>query len=248
VGHEVDTERLGKFTIFSYTSEQLRTPGAMDLQSSTNQFVEDLQAHFGRKLTFPREVGLLLEQATQQGLGEVFRDAIFQAKFVTRTREVMNRIGKGGEGFDNSIEKSSALLKTIVKESPEDIKQQVVKEFFGLDQESFGNFLKLLEDLSWVKNFELDGRPLPIAGSPSNRPAQNVRRDASKKPEESNPSVEFTRIRNGSALGVILMMALFVIDAPVTSIGWTLSVVVVLMLCYIALASHRLVRKSDTSV
>lgn len=227
----------------------------MELQSGTTQFLEELQSHFGRKLAFPIEVGFLAEQAGRQGLHLVFRDAIFQAKFVTKTMEVMNRIGREGEGFDklssefqNSIEKSSALLKTIVKESPEDFKQHIVREFFGMDQESLGNFLRLLEDLSWVKNFELDGHSLPLAGESADKSSRTVRGSTLEQPKRPNPSAEFTRIRNGAALAILLMLLLFIIDAPVTFIGWTLSIIVVLMLFYIVLASQRLHRNSDVSV
>lgn len=227
----------------------------MELQSETIRFIDDLQGHFARKLTFSQEVGLLLQQSASQRQDEVFRDAIFQAKFVTRTREVMNRIGREGEGFDklstefqNSIEKSSALLKTIVKESPEEIKQHFVKDFFGLDQASFGNFLKLLEDLSWVKNFELDGLPLPLAGDSLKRSPQRSSVQDSNKPRAPRASEDIARIRNGAALSLVLMILLFLIDAPVTFLGWGLAIVVVLMLVYIALTSHKLVGKSDTSV
>lgn len=227
----------------------------MDLQEKTKRFIEELQTHFGRMLAFPRDVGLLLDQAHAHGMDEVFRDVIFQAKFVTRTREIMDRIGRGGEGFDklssefqNSIEKSTTLTKTIVKESPEDIKQHFVKDFFGLDQASFGNFLKLLEDLSWVKNFELDGHPLPTNGSPLKRSPKNLHNQDSEKIDTFHSSGDLERIRNGASLSFVLMIVLFLVDAPISILGWGLSIIVVLMLFYIAFTTHRFLRKSDTSL
>lgn len=218
----------------------------MDLKSDTHRFIEELQDHFSRKLAYPREVGFLMEQALVRNMEDVFRDAIFQAKFVTKTREVMNRIGREGDGFDklssefqSSIEKSSALLKTIVKESSEEIKQPFIKEFFGLDQESFGNFLKLLEDLSWVKNFELDGKTLPLGGSATEGVRQHSHNPSSRE--------DLIRIRNGAVLSIVMMILLFFVDAPVTFLGWGLAIVVALMLLYIAVTSHRIVRKSRTS-
>ncbi|HEY6951870.1 MAG TPA: hypothetical protein VI758_05650, partial [Bacteroidota bacterium] len=149
------------------------------MRESIAQFLDNLQMHFNRTLTFAREIGLLLDETKRQGLDDLFRDALFQAKFATKTREVMDRIGRGGEGFDKlsaefqaSIEKTSALLKTIVKESPDETKQLFVDKFFALDQNSFSNFLTLLQDLSWLKNWELDGNPLPLEQGPSTRSRQ----------------------------------------------------------------------------
>jgi len=226
----------------------------MDLQSNPAQFLKDLEEHFGRHLAYPAEVGSLMQQASDQGLDEVFRDAIFHAKFVTKTRELMGRIGRDGEGFDklslefqNSIEKSSALLKTIVKESPEDFKQRFVGQFFGLDQESLGNLLRLLDDLSWVKNFELDERSLPLTGSSSRRPSAGLNTGGSNGPAASGVSADIVRIRNGAVLGIVLMILFVVIDPPVTFLGWGISLVVGLLLLYIARASNKLGRRSDTS-
>lgn len=223
----------------------------MDLQATTRQFIDDLQRYSNRKLAYPREVGYLLDQATLQRLDQPFRDAIFHAKFAVKTKEIMGRIGRGGEGFDklsaefeNSIEKTSTLLKTIVKESPEEIKQRFVDDFFGLDQSSFGNFIRLLEDLAWVKNYEIDGRPLTLSGSPTKRSSDDRSEHPTIESVAEQSLVDIARIRNGAAFGFVLMMLLLFVDAPVSILGWGLIIVVMLLLSYVAIVSHKFAKKS----
>ena len=227
----------------------------MELQGTTKRFIEDLQRQYGRTLSFPEEVGFLVDQTSEEDLGQLFRDAIFHAKFATKTKEVMNRIGADGEGFDKlsvefqtSIEKASTLLKTIVKESPEEIKQHFVRDFFNLDQASFAQFMKLLEDLSWVKNWEVDGKPLPVSGKPlkSSRQSQHQHPPVGVEPTQSGE--ELAKIRNGAVFALVLMILLFIVDPPVMFLGWGLAIVVVLLLLYISMVSSMLVKKSRTSL
>ncbi len=227
----------------------------MDLKSNTRQFIEDLQKYSSRRLVFPQQVGYFIDQATLQGLEQLFRDVIFQAKFAVKTKEIMSRIGRDAEGFDklstefqNSIEKTSTLLKTIVKESPDEIKQLFVKDFFGLDQASFARFLSLLEDLSWVKNYEVDGQPLPLSRNPLKRSPDDRHEQSSEENMAEQSVGDISRIRNGSAFGLVLMVLLFFVDPPVTFLGWGLAIVVVLLLFYIAIVSHAFTKKSKSTI
>jgi hypothetical protein len=222
----------------------------MDLQTKTRQFVDDLQRYSNRKLVYPEEVGYLLDQATLRGLDQPLRDAIFHAKFAVKTREIMGRIGRDGEGFDklsvefeNSIEKTSTLLKTIVKESPEEIKQHFIRDFFSLDQSSFGNFIRLLEDLGWVKNYEIDGRQLPLSGSPTKRSSHDRSEHPSKENVAEQSVGDIARIRNGASFGFVLMILLLFVDPPLTILGWGLIIVVMLLLSYVAIVSHTFAKK-----
>lgn len=224
----------------------------MTARSDTERFVEELQTFSNRRLNFPENLTQILDLTRVQNMGDLLQDMIFHAKFAVKTKDVMARIGRDGEGyeklsseFQNSIEKTSALLKTIVKESPEDIKQYFVKNFFDLDQESFAKFMKLLEDLSWVKNWEVDGRALPAAKESENR-SDRIQVEEDSGRQKASPTMENVgRIRNGAVLGIILMILSFFADPPVTFLGWGLAVVVMLLLVSIALMSRALVKKSN---
>jgi hypothetical protein len=132
-------------------------------------FIRDLQNYSNSKLFFPAELELLVRESIVRKLGQPLMDAAFHAKFVVKTQEVMKRIGPNADGFDKlaaefqaSLEKATALVKTIVKEADEEAKKKFVQTFFPMDSESFANLMKLLSDLAWMKNWENDGKQIPI--------------------------------------------------------------------------------------
>jgi hypothetical protein len=97
-----------------------------------------------------------------------FNDAIFLAKFITKTMGVMKRIGVDGEGYDKlsaefqlNIQKVSALLKEILEVAPEQARRNMAPFFLSLTQESLEHLMILLSDLAIVKNWVLDGKQLP---------------------------------------------------------------------------------------
>ena len=213
----------------------------MQVRPDIIQFVERLQEFSAQRVRFPQEIGVLFELTNGQRQEQVLQDAIFHATFAVKTKDVMERIGRDGEGFDKlsaefqtSIEKTATLLKTIVKESPDDIKQHFVRDFFALDQASFLNFTRLLEDLRWIKNWEIDGKPLPLIAS---RSAEQAVLDNSRE--------ELGRVNKSSILGFVLMILFLVIDPPVSYLGWSIASIVIVLLLYIAVASQTL-KKTPT--
>jgi hypothetical protein len=88
----------------------------------------------------------------------------FYAKFIVRASEVMKRIGSQGEGYDKlsaefsgQMETARALLHGILEHVPE-IKVSFEERFFALTPVSFQNFVKFMQDISWIKNREIDNR------------------------------------------------------------------------------------------
>ena len=139
----------------------------MATRPEVEQFVRDLELYAKHRLSFPAEIAQFISLIHAKN-SEVFEDAIFHAKFAVKSQEIMKRIGPDGEGYDKlsaefraSVEKTSTLLKTLVKESPDELKLHMVKTFFEMNPEAFQHFMGLLVDLSWIKNWQVDGRPLP---------------------------------------------------------------------------------------
>ncbi|MEX0735969.1 MAG: hypothetical protein WD182_00910 [Bacteroidota bacterium] len=140
----------------------------MEIRTETRQFLRELELHAGKKLSYPDEVAYLVDLARGVGRLELLEDAIFHAKFVTKSYGVMKRIGADGEGygkmsgeFQASLEKVSTLLRTLVKESPDELKGKFVRSFFSLDHDSMSRLMSLLHDLTALKNWRVDGKPLP---------------------------------------------------------------------------------------
>lgn len=140
----------------------------MDARPETAQFIKELEVTFNRKLNYPQEIAQLIDLVHADGKVEVLHDVAFHAKFLTKSFGVMKRIGMDGEGYDKlsvefqtGMEKVTTLLKTIIKESPVEIKNHFVGNFFSLSHDNLSNLMKLLADLTMIKNWSLDGKPLP---------------------------------------------------------------------------------------
>ncbi|MBI3587106.1 MAG: hypothetical protein HY088_08260 [Ignavibacteriales bacterium] len=140
----------------------------MNIRPATAQFIKELEVASDRKLHYPQEIAQLIDLAHEGGKVEVLEDVVFHAKFLTKSFGVMKRIGMDGEGYDKlsaefqtGMEKVTTLLKTIIKESPAEIKNYFVGMFFSLSHENLANLMKLLVDLAMIKNWMLDGKPLP---------------------------------------------------------------------------------------
>ena len=97
-----------------------------------------------------------------------FERLIFLAKFVTRTFEVMRRIGSEADGYENlakefqeNTERAGTIAKDLLGSTPQSVQDRFADRYLRLDQESFRRFMGLLGDLSWVKNWCVDGKSLP---------------------------------------------------------------------------------------
>lgn len=213
------------------------------------EFVRSVEASSGRPFNFPEQVAQLLECANRFGMTEVFEDASFHAKFVLRAREVMQRVGKDGDGFDKlaaehqtSIEKTTTLIRTLVKEADEEVKQRFVKDFFALDQESFSRLNGLLADLSQVKNWQVDGKPLPWPHA-----AQTTQSSRSKASTAEPGAHEMKKVSSTIFLLLALFIAYVLLDPPVSTLGWVCVFLIVGLLIYNVLAMRDLRRARSQS-
>lgn len=188
------------------------------------QFLESLEQD-GKGPVYHREMMTLLVDRASEGMAQVFLDACFQAKFVVRTQEVMRRIGKDGEGFDKlsaefqaGAERTSTLLRTMVKDATGPVKGRLTGSYIDLSPENFQRFLELCSDLSRIKNWEVDGRPLPFLSStlraPSTAPAVRSERRSSH------------HVTRANRVSLALLVLLMVVEPPVTTIGWITAVVI----------------------
>ena len=140
----------------------------MALRAETLDFLRELERFADRSLKYPNDVGHLVEAAIRNREMERFNEAIFLAKFVTKSLGVMKRIGVDGDGYDKlsaefqaSLGKVTSLLKDIAEGAPEEVRRSQTALFFNLTQESLDRLMPLLSDLAIVKNWVLDGKQIP---------------------------------------------------------------------------------------
>lgn len=185
-----------------------------------------------------REALTLLLQRASEGMAQPFLDACFQAKFLVRSQEVMRRIGRGAEGFDrmaaefrSGVERTMTLLRTVVKEAPTGPRDSFVLTHLQTDGESFARFLALCSDLSRIKNWEVDGRPLPFVGG---GPIPPVHSTASRSRTDTMKDV-----LRASRLALLVFILLLIFEGPASILGWIASFIIVGLFVVIEFSAAR---------
>ena len=140
--------------------------------AETQELLRELERSANKKLRYPEAIGAFFEAARASGRVDGFLEAAFLAKFVTKSFGIMKRIGVDGEGYDklsseseSNLARASSLLRSLNEGLPEDLRKRHDDLFFSMKQESMGRFITLLEDLTTLKNWTLDGGRLPGAGA-----------------------------------------------------------------------------------
>lgn len=135
----------------------------MLIRPETESFLQVVEQHARQRFRNRADVALLYEAASTPPLQQVFFDITFQAKFVTHAVQILKRVGAGSDDaqrlgieLNQALEKVSTLLRTLVKELPEETKQEFVQRYLSLSQEGMANLLPLLSELQWIKNYQLD--------------------------------------------------------------------------------------------
>jgi hypothetical protein len=226
----------------------------MTLRPDITEFVADLEVFCKRKLNYPLEVGEILQLTVQTGLINEFEELIFQAKFLVRTQEVMNQFGREMAGFEKlstefrtSIGRLKDLLKKLIERAEGDALPKYSDIFFSMETESVARLMKFCSDLSWIKNWQIDGKPLPYENTSSKKyrtPDTPARQRG--EPPKNNPSTKsLSRIQKAAVLAALLLVVFIFIDPPVTTIGWVLTLWIAVILAYIVLQIVLLTRNQN---
>ena len=227
----------------------------MTIRPDIAEFVANLEAFCKGKLNYPSEVGELLQIVVQTGLISEFEELIFQAKFLVRTQVVMKKNGREAEGFEklstefqSGIKKSIDLLKILIVRAPTDVAKKYSDVFLAMETESFAYLMKLYSDLSWIKNWQIDGKPLPYETKPSKTIINQEQTSWQIKENQQNKqsTKSLYRIQKSALLGVILFIIFLLIDPPATILGWILSLWIAVMLAYIIIQTIILIRSINS--
>lgn len=135
----------------------------MDEKDKINSMVADIEKLNDKNLNHRSEISMIIETVKLHGMADTFNRLIFLGKFLFNTHNIMNRIGKNSEGYEklsNEFRDNSKLflqdLEAIIDTSAEDTKECLMRLISFQNTTDFNDFMKLIEDLSLLKNFELD--------------------------------------------------------------------------------------------
>ena len=213
----------------------------MKVRPDIAEFIASIEVFGGRKLFYPSEISELLQIAFESESTNEFEDLIFQAKFLTRTQEVMKKIGYEAEGFDklsaefqSGLTRARDLLKLLLGRTSADVTRKYSEMFFTLEIEGLSRLMKLYSDLSWIKNWQIDGKPLPYERKllKTILDHEPVNQQINEK-QKSSSTKSLMRIQRSAMLGLILFVLFLLIDPPVTILGWIISLWIAVLLVYI---------------
>ncbi|MBN1399004.1 MAG: hypothetical protein JXA06_13305 [Bacteroidetes bacterium] len=205
----------------------------MDNSGIIKIFVKELEVYSKRKLFYPSEIAELLQAVSESGAEKEFEELIFQAKFLSRTREVINRVGPGTDGYDKlSLEFQSGIKKAVntldsilIKSSARHV-SKIKSLIDSKDTEKLNYIMDLFHDLGWIKNWQIDGRPLPY--SAGLKKIQSLEQEPGREGQ-----LPLSRIRKSALLAAGFFILLLFFDPPVTVIGWILMLGIAVFLVYI---------------
>lgn len=140
----------------------------MTFTAETEQLLTSLDNLSGGKLRHRNQLGILVECAQRSNQQETLDDLSFQAKFAARTYGIMKRVGPGGDGYDRltaafteSVAKATGFMQSLLQSAPDQTREEFSGKYLSQTHEGLEDLLGLFQDLSWYKNWQLDGGTAP---------------------------------------------------------------------------------------
>ena len=141
----------------------------MDLSSgthlvdpTTHDTLAALDALSSHGLLRRDDLGLLLETAEKNGRGEVLNHLSFDAKFVSQSIRLLERVGAGAQEVERlrgelsaSLERVGGLIRSLFGGA---VPARFEDEYLALRADAAQNLITLCHDLRWYKNLLIDHR------------------------------------------------------------------------------------------
>jgi hypothetical protein len=127
--------------------------------------LSDINEVSGKSLKRSLDLGALLQIAEEQSQKTMLDDLAFSAKFITKSFELMQRIGRDGNGYEKlseefsmQIKKSQEILKQLLDKTDAMTKAHFTGSYLEMNTLTMQNLMQLFHDLSWYKNYQIDKR------------------------------------------------------------------------------------------
>ena len=143
----------------------------MDSRPAPDSLLDALDSLSGHTLARRADLGALLEMRYRPGAQQTLEELSFHAKFVHRAHEMLQRIGKDGEGYERlaaefsaGIETTVRLLTALITHASPGVRAHFSTTYCAMTQDALAALLALCHDLAWYKNWLIDGAGAPGAG------------------------------------------------------------------------------------
>jgi hypothetical protein len=135
----------------------------MTLRQSTKTLLSEINTLSGNTLKRSMDLGALLEIADLQSRQPLLDDLAFSAKFIVKSFDLMQRIGKDGNGYGKIAEEFTAqitasqrMLKQMLEQADAMTKAHFTGNYLEMNTLTLENLMQLYHDLSWYKNYRID--------------------------------------------------------------------------------------------
>jgi hypothetical protein len=137
----------------------------MVLSNSTKELLSAVSEASGNRLQRSMDLARLIELAQVNSLQDQLDDLAFAAKFLSKSFDLMKRVGKEGEGYDKlfeefstNIQKSQRLIGELTGSAESTVKSYFSESYLSMSDNTMNNLMQLFHDLSWYKNYKIDSR------------------------------------------------------------------------------------------
>ncbi|MDP1678415.1 MAG: hypothetical protein Q8L88_16280 [Bacteroidota bacterium] len=137
----------------------------MILSQHTKTLLSTINDASGKTLKRSMDIGTLIEIAEQHSMQDQLDDLAFSSKFIVKSFELMQRIGKDGNGyeklskeFSDQIQKAQALIKQFLDRADGMTKAHFAGNYLEMNTLTMQNLMQLFHDLGWYKNYQIDQR------------------------------------------------------------------------------------------
>ncbi len=137
----------------------------MTLTQSTRTLLSNINDASGKTLKRSLDLGALLQIAEEHSLQVLLDDLAFSSKFIMKSYELMQRIGRDGNGYEKlsveftaQITKSQSVLRQLLEKSDTATRTHFSGQYLEMNTLTMQNLMQLYHDLSWYKNFQIDQR------------------------------------------------------------------------------------------
>lgn len=158
----------------------------MDVSPQVNDIIELLSAYAGGRLHDPDGLAGFLQHAHDRGTPEAVGELAFKGKYLARLQMTMRRqtpeselYEKLEQEFSRTVHEFHDMVTEFFADAGEKQREMVERHYLAVSHDALRRLMQLAEDLTWLKNWELEmtqdgGGGTPGSGGTNNAPGSGT--------------------------------------------------------------------------
>jgi hypothetical protein len=137
--------------------------GTHPVDPATLEVLKSLDALSSHSLLRRDDLAILLDAAAASGRQDVLDTLSFEAKFVSQSIRLLERLGAGAadvqrlkQELAGSLERAGSNLRALLTAVDDADRLRMEEEYLALRPDAAKNLITLCHDLRWYKNLQID--------------------------------------------------------------------------------------------